>query len=411
VLKERLHLIPSNFCKLKGELQLEKSKSIANRALIIQALSSFSFDIDDVGLSDDVIIMQSALQSGKKEINVGMAGTALRFLLAAFCVISGEKIIDGHARIRERPIEPLIKALKSLGAKISFTEGNKRFPVLIEGGFLDKSEVTIEQSVSSQFISALMLIAPFLPNGLKILRESGGKSESYVLLSKQIMEEMGLVVEFTKNEILIPANHVSISSYSIESDWSAAAYWMGFVLLIPNASITLLGLREKSKQGDRQMLHILEELGLEYKWELDKLHLFSKDSFIPPTHFRCDCSQIPDQAQTLAFLCSAMGIKCDLTGLETLKYKETNRIIAIKNELEKVGLVLSTTDDSISIRGKINVDKVEIETHNDHRMAMSAALLATQLEVDIVDSMVVKKSYPQFWSDLEILTSESATGK
>lgn len=406
-----LRLKPSDFVSFSGEIQLEKSKSIANRALLLQALSFFSFSIDDVGKSDDVLIMKEALLSSNSMVNVGMAGTALRFLTAGYSVLPGKRVVDGHPRLKDRPIVPLLDALKVLGAKISFPSIDDKLPFEIEGGFVKGNEVDIEQLLSSQFISALMMIGPFLPNGLRIKRKENRTSDSYVLLTKRILEDMGLVVELTQDEIYLPSKLPTIKSYIIESDWSAAGYWMAFAVLVPESNIILKGLREDSAQGDKEMLTILKRFGLHYKWDDEKLILSRNTEFSMPESFQYDCSEIPDQAQTLAFLCATLGIEAKLTGLETLFHKETDRIDALKREIEKLGYNVETANDFLSFSGELTVDNTHLSTYKDHRMAMAGALLACRIKVEIENPKVVSKSYPSFWDDLEMLTNASATEK
>lgn len=402
-------LQPSSFTLFQGEITLEKSKSIANRILLLQALSSFSFTIDDVGNSDDVLLMKKALASKDQEINVAMAGTALRFLCAGFSLLAGRKILDGLPRLKERPIAPLLEALKSIGAKISFSGEHNKLPIIIEGGFIDGSEVQIEQGSSSQFISALMMIGPFLSKGLRIKRKGKRLSDSYIQLTKHVMEEVGLLVEISENDIHLPRMNTSIEKYTVEGDWSAAAYWMAFVVLAPEAKIKLKGMKENSAQGDKEMLIILKNFGLNYQWEGEDLILFQDKEISLPQQFTYDCSEIPDQAQTLAFLCAALEIETKLTGLETLYLKETNRVRALKNELEKLGLAVEISDGSLSFKGTIGVETIKIATYNDHRMAMAGALLGCRLVVEIEQAEVVSKSYPSFWTDLKLITNASAS--
>lgn len=403
---EILSLYPALFKTFKGTLNIIPSKSIANRALLLQALSLNSFEIKNLGEADDVMLMKKALLSKDKNIDIGLAGTAMRFLTSGFSVLDGVKILDGHQRLRERPIKPLVDALKSLGAQITHLEKDGFLPIEIKGNKLQGSHVKIEQNHSSQFVSALMLIAPFLPNGLLIERSINRKSESYIDLTKDIMNDIGFEVDKGDTEISIAKQKSTISSYTVEGDWSSAAYWMAFVTLIPHSQLILSGLKKSSRQGDKSLLDILYSFGLRYQWKHDNLILHHALIDIP-SRFEYDCSDIPDQAQTIAFLCAALGVDAKLHGLETLVYKESNRIKALANELNKIGLKVKFDIASISIEGKIDVDDVEIETYNDHRMAMAASLLAVKMNVTILSPDVVSKSYPSYWKDLAKLTIES----
>jgi len=398
-------LYPSQFKSIKGAIRIVPSKSVANRALLLQALSDYSFELENLGDSDDVLVMKNALRSREKVINIGMAGTAMRFLTAGFSIIEGVRILDGADRLRERPIQPLIDALKSMGASIKYLEKEGYLPIKIKGGVLNGSNVEVDQDYSSQFVSALMLIAPFLPNGLRIRRSEARRSESYINLTKELMNALGFEVKIEGPDIHISAQKSKNISYTIEGDWSSAAYWMAFATLIPNTNIVLEGLQVESSQGDKKLLDIFSPLGLNYEWQKDQLILTNNKNIELPSQLLCDCSDIPDQAQTIAFLGAALGLKTKLTGLETLLHKETNRIEALSNELTKLGLRTNFNDASLSINGKVDVKEVKIDTYNDHRMAMAASLLGAKMSVEISSPDVVRKSYPKFWADLAKLSS------
>jgi len=404
---KQINLHPSQFSGFRGKIQLEISKSLANRALLLQALSKHSFEIENIGNSDDVLLMQKALNSTHEEVDLGMAGTALRFLTAGFSVLPGTKVITGHPRLKERPISPLIEALRKLGAKITYLEKEEALPIKIEGGNMHGGKVEMAQNTSSQFISALMMIAPFLKNGLTIDRLGKLNSQSYIELTRGLMKEMHLEIKMHGNEIQIPESNPKISSYKVEGDWSSAAYWMAFVVLILDAKVILKGLKEDSFQGDQKFLEIMSHFSFGFYWEDDDLVIYHDQYKRNPSNFSYDCSEIPDQAQTLVFLCVCLGVDVNLKGLETLNYKESNRIEAMYTELTKLGLHVERDEDTISIKGSIQVKHAEIATYNDHRMAMAAALLGTRIEVDIEDPEVVSKSYPSFWNDLDALTSGS----
>jgi 3-phosphoshikimate 1-carboxyvinyltransferase len=269
----------------------------------------------------------------------------------------------------------------------------------MKGGALE-----IEQTISSQFVSALMLIAPFLPEGIRIKRIGKLNSESYVTLTADLMKTMNFKIEVEGNELYIPPSKTNIRAIKIEADWSAAAYWMAFVVLVLDAKVTLIGLNENSVQGDRRMLDIMNQFSLGYYWEDEDLVLYHDQNKLNPLKVDYDLSDIPDQAQTLAFLCACLGIEANLRGLETLSFKETDRIDALYKELTKLGLTVSVGKGAISINGKIKVHEVYIECYNDHRMAMAASLLGSRIDVIIDDPEVVAKSYPNFWNDLQSLT-------
>lgn len=404
-MEKKIKLTPFQFSHLKGDLHLEPSKSIANRALLLQFLASSSFELSNYGNSDDVLVMESALRSSQSRIDLGMAGTAFRFLTAGFAITPGVRIIDGHDRLKERPIAPLVNSLRKLGASISYLEKEGYLPLKIEGSVLKDDSVGIDQNYSSQFVSALMLIAPFLPNGLRINRTGELRSESYIELTKCLMDELGFKTQLNGREIKISKSIPNVDLYKIEADWSAAAYWFAFVVLVPKSNIVLIGLKESSCQADKKMLDILSELNLSYSWINEELHLSNSGNKEMPKKLKYDCSQIPDQAQTLAFLYASLGIELELSGLQSLKYKETNRIEALKTELTKLGLTIETSDSTLNMSGEISVDEVQICTYNDHRMAMSSSLLATRINTIVEEPNVVSKSYPNFWSDLKKLTT------
>jgi 3-phosphoshikimate 1-carboxyvinyltransferase len=399
------NLIPKQFTSFKGSITPEKSKSIANRVLLLQALSANGFFIDNPGNSDDVRLMQAALKNKSGLIDAGMAGTVLRFLTAGFSIMPGNRILTGSERLKQRPMNHLTNALTKLGAALKFTEKIGFAPIEIIGKPLEGGKIKIDSSVSSQFISALMLIGPFLKEGLEIELTGNTVSNSYIELTCGIMRQLGFGVEIRSNQVLIEPGKPKTQNFKIEADWSAAAYWLAFVALIPNAEITLKGLSQDSLQGDSEVLAIIQQFGVETSWDNDELIAKNNPSFVKPNFFEYDFTQMPDQAQTFAFLCAAMGVEAKFKGLQTLKHKETDRILALQKELEKLGLVVDSSDHSIKLSGKITATDVSLSTYNDHRMAMAGALIATQIPVRIENPDVVSKSYPDFWSDLSVLTN------
>ena len=400
-----LNLIPKQFTSFKGKVTPEKSKSIVNRVLLLQALSGNVFSTDHPGNSDDVRLMQHALNNKSGLIDAGMAGTVLRFLTAGFSIMPGKRVLTGSERLKQRPLNNLTDTLIKLGAEIRFKEKQGFAPIEITGKSLDGGKIKIDASVSSQFISALMLIGPYLKQGLEI--KLGGKtvSNSYLELTQGIMQQLGFKVEFNSNKILVKHGSPIKQIFKIEADWSAAAYWLAFVALIPNANIGLGGLFENSLQGDREVLELLHQFGVETIWRNDELIAKHNSLITKPKTFKYDFTQMPDQAQTFAFLCAALGIDAELTGLQTLKHKETDRIIALHNELEKLGLKVKSDDQTIKLSGNITATELLLSTYNDHRMAMAGSLIATQIPVRIENPDVVSKSYPDFWNDLTALTN------
>ena len=395
-----LNLKPKQFSSFKGTITLEKSKSIANRVLLLQALSNNAFLVDYPGNSDDVKLMQLALNNNSGLIDAGMAGTVLRFLTAGFSIMPGKRILTGSDRLKQRPLNYLTNALTELGAALNYKEKIGFAPIEINGKQLEGGKIKINASISSQFISALMLIGPYLKKGIEIDLIGKKVSNSYLKLTQGIMKQLGFEVEFNSKKILIKPGKPRKKIFKIEADWSAAGYWLAFVALIPNAEVNLKGLFEKSLQGDHKVMELFRLFGVETLWQNKELVAKHNSLMIKPQSFKYDFTQMPDQAQTFAFLCAAIGIKAELTGLETLKLKETDRIVALHTELEKLGLKVESNGHSIRLSGKITATKATLSTYDDHRMAMAGALIASQIPVEIENPDVVSKSYPDYWKDL-----------
>ena len=294
----------------------------------------------------------------------------------------------------------MTNALTELGAALNYKEKIGFAPIEINGKQLEGGKIKINASISSQFISALMLIGPYLKKGIEIDLIGKKVSNSYLKLTQGIMKQLGFEVEFNSKKILIKPGKPRKKIFKIEADWSAAAYWLAFVALVPNAEIKLKGLFEKSLQGDQKVMELFHLFGVETVWQNEEI-VAKHNSFVnKPEFFKYDFKQMPDQAQTFAFLCAAMGIKAELTGLETLKLKETDRIVALHTELEKLGLKVESNGHSIRFSGKITATKATLSTYNDHRMAMAGALIASQIPVEIENPDVVSKSYPDYWNHL-----------
>lgn len=402
---DHLLLSPKNFSSLQGTITPEKSKSIANRILLLQALSKNEFSTDFPGNSDDVKLMQAALNNSSGLIDAGMAGTVLRFLTAGFSIMPGKRVLTGSERLKQRPLNHLTDALIELGAEIRFKEKSGFAPLEITGKLLDGGKIKIDASVSSQFISALMLIGPYLKQGLEIELEGKTVSNSYLEMTQGIMQQLGFEVELNSKKIFVNPGNPKVQVFKIEADWSATAYWLAFVALIPNAEISLGGLFENSLQGDRAVLELFNTFGVESVWHKDVLIAKHNSLITKPKTFKYDFTQMPDQAQTFAFLCAALGIDAELTGLQTLKHKETDRIVALHAELEKLGITVESNEHSIKLGGRITAKELSLSTYNDHRMAMAGALIATQIPVRIENPDVVSKSYPNYWKDLFLLNN------
>lgn len=384
-------------------LQVPGSKSIANRLLILQALYPGSITIKNLPSNDDTKALVNALNSKEKTIHIGHAGTAMRFLTAYFALKNDSHIIlTGSERMQQRPISVLVDALKTLGAKINYLK-NEGFPPLeIIGNQLKGNQVTIEGSVSSQYITALMLIAPRLPNGLTIKITNKITSKPYVFMTHLLLKKVGIQSTFNKNVIQIPYREkIPPVSIAIESDWSAASYLYSFVAL-SKKNIRASTFFKNSIQGDSACVSLFKNLGVNTVFNKNgSIELTYTSTKIPKT-IEINLNATPDLAQTLAVTYFALQINCKLTGLETLSIKETNRLLALKTELEKLGAFVTLTESTITINPPKHIKSGEtIFTYNDHRMAMAFAPLAVLTSIQIKNPDVVTKSYPSFWEDMQ----------
>ncbi|MDE6652073.1 MAG: 3-phosphoshikimate 1-carboxyvinyltransferase [Paramuribaculum sp.] len=387
------------------EITLPLSKSISNRVLIINALTPGSDPLSSVAYCDDTDVMLAALSSQTGEVNIGAAGTAMRFLTAYFAVQPGrEVILTGSERMCNRPIAPLVDALKSIGADISYAAKEGFPPLVIKGKCLAGGEVRIDAGVSSQYISALMMIAPVLEKGLTITLEGDVISMPYIRMTAHIMECFGVSVNIDGNTITIPhSTYTAPKNFEVEADWSAASYWFEIQALTCGWT-TLKGLHEKSCQGDSAIVELFRELGVETGFEESPLQAVLEASPDLAPRFVADLSSTPDVAQTFAVTCSMLGVPFRLSGLRSLRIKETDRIAALYNELLKVGVILETEGDEVISWDGIRRPVSEIpafDTYSDHRMALSLAPAAIFIPGIIInDAEVVTKSYPGYWDDL-----------
>ena len=388
------------------QITLPLSKSISNRALIINALTPDSTPLSKVADCDDTEAMITALSSqNNKEVNIGAAGTAMRFLTAYFAVQPGREVtLTGSDRMCNRPIAPLVDALKSIGADISYVDKDGFPPLAIKGKSLAGGTVRIDAGVSSQYISALMMIAPVLEKGLAITLEGDIISMPYIRMTAQIMEQYGVTIEIEGNRITVPhSKYTPPQNFEIEADWSAASYWFEIQALTCGWT-TLSGLQEKSCQGDSSIVELFRELGVETGFEKSPLQASLEASPDLSPRFYADLSSTPDVAQTFAVTCAMLGVPFRLSGLRSLRIKETDRIDALYRELLKVGVVLETEgDEAISWDGvRRPVSEIPaFDTYSDHRMALSLAPVAVFIPGIIInDAEVVTKSYPGYWDDL-----------
>ena len=387
------------------ELQVTGSKSEANRLLILQALYP-SISIENLSNSDDSEVMQKALKSTHQIVDIHHAGTAMRFLTSYFATRQGRKtILTGSKRMQQRPVEILVKALNDLGASIGYQKKHGMPPLIIEGKKITKKEVTLKANVSSQYISSLMLVAPTLENGLVIKLEGKVTSVPYIKMTLSLLSDAGVMGAFENNIITIqPLVTAKEKTLVVESDWSSASYFYSLVALSKGAKITLGSYKQNSYQGDSSLTEIYKHLGVKTTYgnntiTLEKVNHPEKgiDAFNGPL----DLANSPDIAQTIAVTCFGLGLSCHLVGLHTLKIKETDRLEALKIEIEKLGGEVIITDIDLKLAALATIKSgVTIDTYQDHRMAMAFAPLALRTDLIINEAEVVSKSYPDFWKDM-----------
>ena len=385
---------------IKGNIQITGSKSETNRLLILKQFYP-NLTIENISNSDDSILMQKALASKDEEINIGHAGTAMRFLTAYFSVKDGSEIVlTGSHRMKDRPVKILVEALTSLGAEIQYLEKEGFPPLKISGKKLAKDFVEIEGNVSSQYISALLLIAPTLQNGLKLKFKGEVTSVPYIKMTLQLLADLGIDYTWEENLITVqPKPAIESKTVIVESDWSSASYYYSLCTLSPNSEIILSSYKKNSLQGDSVLAEIYKDLGVETMFNENEIILKNTNTL----NFKLltlNLKNAPDIAQTIAVTCFGLGIECYLTGLHTLKIKETDRLVALKTEIEKLGGEVIITDETLHLKSseKIN-ENISIATYDDHRMAMAFAPLAVKVAIEIEDAGVVSKSYPTFWED------------
>ncbi|WP_291591968.1 3-phosphoshikimate 1-carboxyvinyltransferase [Bacteroides sp.] len=389
---------------IKATIQLPASKSISNRALIINALAEGNCTPDNLSDCDDTRVMIKALTDGEDTIDIMAAGTAMRFLTAYLSVTPGERTITGTARMQQRPIQILVNALRELGAEIDYVNNEGFPPLRIKGAELKGNEITLKGNVSSQYISALLMIGPALKNGLVLHLTGEIISRPYINLTLQLMQDFGAKAAWTSPDSIsvAPQPYTSIP-FTVESDWSAASYWYQIVALSPRAEVELLGLFRNSYQGDSRGAEVFSRLGITTEFTPKGVKL--KKTGKAPERLEEDFVDIPDLAQTFVVTCVLMNIPFRFTGLQSLKIKETDRIAALRNELRKLGYVIEEENDSILTWNGERCEPDEtpvIATYEDHRMAMAFAPAIFRCpNMQIADPQVVTKSYPGYWEDLK----------
>lgn len=397
------YLIKAPEERLRASVQLPASKSISNRALILNALSYSPYDIQNLSDCDDTEVMVKALNSDSRDFDIKAAGTAMRFLTAFLSKIVGEWTITGTERMKNRPIKLLVDALNSLGARIEYIEKEGYPPLRIFGSALQGGEISLAGGVSSQYISALLMIAPLMENGLTLHLEGNIISRPYINLTLQLMEQFGVKATWNGQTIRILPQEYKPIRFTVESDWSAASYWYSIMALSKNAEIELLGLFKNSLQGDAAGAKLFAQLGVGTAFTDRGVVLKYNGNAVKKLIY--NFVNEPDLAQTFVVTCVLLNIPFRFTGLQSLKIKETDRIEALKTELRKLGYLLTDSNDSIlewnGERCEPEADPI-IATYEDHRMAMAFAPAALVLPkgLKVADPEVVTKSYPAYWEDL-----------
>ena len=386
---------------IKCEIDLASSKSESNRALIINALAGSTSHLKRLANARDTETMQRLLSDMDGEVwDVLDAGTTMRFLTAFAAVKGLPKLMTGTARMKERPIALLVDSLKELGAEISYMENEGFPPHTIESfNFSGSNKLSIRGDISSQYISALLMIAPYLPQGLEITLTGKIGSRPYIEMTLALMKHFGVDSQWEKNKISVAPQEYKAKEYTIEADWSGASYWYSIVALAEKAEIKLIGLRENSFQGDSVLVELMDKLGVKTNFVADGVILTKKEHVNSLTW---DFTHCPDIAQTISVICAVKGISIKMLGLESLRIKETDRIDAIVEQLKKFEIGCTVRgDEEIKIeKPQFVAKKNVINTYHDHRMAMAFAPLALVTEIEIEDKTVVNKSYPNFWKDL-----------
>jgi 3-phosphoshikimate 1-carboxyvinyltransferase len=388
-------------------IQITGSKSESNRLLLLKALYA-NIEIENLSNSDDSVLMQQALSSKDEVIDIHHAGTAMRFLTAYFSIQENrEVVVTGSSRMKERPIKILVDALRSLGAKIDYLENDGFPPLKIKGKKLTENKTTLKANVSSQYISALLLIASRLENGLELTLEGKITSVPYIKMTLSLLNEVGLETSFIKDTITVKTQNSNLTSQTltVESDWSSASYFYSVVALSEvGTKLTLASYKENSLQGDSVLSKIYCDFGVETHFDAGAIVLKKVSNINNQSIINFDLSDAPDIAQTITVTAFGLGLDCNLQGLHTLKIKETDRLVALKTELEKLGANINITEDALYLKASSEImENASIVTYNDHRMAMAFAPLGLKTSLHIQNADVVSKSYPQFWEDFKAI--------
>jgi 3-phosphoshikimate 1-carboxyvinyltransferase len=399
---KKVEITPSDLSP-DSNIKISGSKSESNRVLILNSIFK-NIKISNLSDSDDTVVLKNALENLHKSIDIHHAGTAMRFLTAYLSTLDGGKfILTGSKRMKERPIGILVDALKNLGFNINYLKKKGYPPLEINGTKSEKSIIKLKSDISSQFISALILIGPTFKNGLTIELDGEIISKPYINLTLNVLKKMGIGYSFRKNIIKIDnVKEINPTKYLIESDWSSSSYFYSIVAIDKKIKIKLSNFFKESFQGDSFIEKIFIKLGVKTEFlNQNEILLSPINDFKKPSSLSFNLIDNPDLAQTVAVTCLALKIQVKITGLQTLKIKETDRILALYNELSKLGAKIIFDDTSIEIIPPVNLNKnIEIFTYDDHRMALSFAPLGLITPLIINDPDVVTKSFPSYWNDL-----------
>lgn len=394
--------------RLKGQINLEASKSESNRALIINALAAGDSNrIRNLSMARDTRTMLKLLESKEDILDVKDAGTTMRFITAYRALGDTQVTVTGTDRMQKRPIGPLVNALREIGANIEYL-GEEGYPPLKIKKFpgQQRNEISIPGNISSQYISALLMIAPSLPQGLAINLTTEVFSKPYIQMTLDLMKDFGILSKWKGNTIIVEPQTYEPSSYTIEGDWSGASYWYSFLALTPRRGyLNLPGIWGYSSQGDREIANMMYHLGVATHYESGKVKLLKRK--VTEREITFDFRECPDLAQTVMVVAAAKGVRLEMTGLESLKIKETDRVQAMTEQIAKIGAQLIENGNKWTLIPSESLpEEIEVDTYEDHRMAMAFAPLCQLMNVTIHDPMVVDKSYPGFWEELKGLGVE-----
>ena len=388
--------------------KISGSKSESNRLLVLKSIYQ-NLNIENLSDSDDSIVLKKYLDNLSENIDIHHAGTAMRFLTALLSVKENKKFeITGSDRMKQRPIGVLVDALINLGAEITYKDQIGFPPLIISGKKILGGEIFLSAEISSQYITALILIAPMLEKGLIINLQGAIASKPYILMTLSILDKLGIKNKFEKNKISVhPCDKIKDITVNVESDWSSVSYFYSIIAISKKSHLEIGSYFKNSIQGDKKLVEIYSKLGVKTEFIENKIFLEKDTECLLPKNLDLDLTENPDIAQTIAVTCFGLGISCNIKGLHTLKIKETDRLVALKNEIEKLGGKIEITDYSLKLYPSFEIKKnISIKTYNDHRMAMAFAPLSLLVPIYIENPDVVTKSYKNFWSDLKAINFE-----